>query len=75
MKKYTQINNLVTDSRNLLHKAYDRGYEQAKEDYKRPPTHWTVEYTEGGIQFICAACKRPAIASYLYCPNCGSKTE
>lgn len=71
-KKYTQVNNLVTQSRENLHKAYDRGYEQAKKDYKRPPTHWIAESKEGEIQFRCYQCGKYAIAAYLFCPNCGS---
>ena len=74
-RKYTQLNNLVTDSRNALHAAYDRGYEQGKKDYQRPPTTFTPEPHEGGIQFRCKQCKRLAIAFYPYCPYCGSKVE
>ena len=74
-KKYTQINNLVTDSRENLHKAYDRGYEQAKKDYKTPTTKLTPEPCEGGIQFRCKTCKRLTIACYPYCPYCGGKVE
>ena len=70
-KKYTQLNNLVTQSRENLHKAYDRGYAQAKEDYKRPMTEWIPEAYEGGVQFRCKQCKRMSIAAYLYCPHCG----
>lgn len=70
-KKYTQLNNLVTESKENLHKAYDRGYAQAKEDYKRTKTSWAIEPCEGGIQFKCEKCKRYSIAAYLYCPHCG----
>ena len=71
-KKYTQINNLVTASRENLHKAYDRGYEQAKKEYKRNLLHWKPECTEGGVQFRCDICNQPSIAAYLFCPNCGN---
>ena len=74
-KKYRQINNLITESKENLHKAYDRGYAQAKEDYKRPLTTWTADPHESGMQFICSVCKKPAIAAYLYCPNCGSRRK
>ena len=73
-KKYTQINNLVSDTKENLHKAYDRGYEQGKEDYKRPQTTWTPEPGEKGMQFRCNRCNKPTIAAYLYCPNCGSRS-
>lgn len=74
-RKYTQINNLVTDSRENLHKAYDRGYEQAKKEYAVQPTNFKPEPHEGGIQFRCEKCKRLAIAFYPYCPYCGKKVE
>ena len=74
-RKYTQINNLVSDSRNNLHKAYDRGYEQAKKDYQKQPTQLISEYREGGLQFRCKQCAERMIAHYRYCPYCGRIVE
>lgn len=70
-RKYTQINNLVSDSRSNLHKAYDRGYDQAKKDYQPELTQLKVEPSEGGLQFRCIKCNRLLIAHYPYCPYCG----
>jgi len=74
-RKYTQINNLVSDSRDNLHKAYDRGYEQAKKDYQPGLTQLKCEPGEGGLQFKCIKCSRLLIAHYPYCPYCGRIVE
>lgn len=74
-RKYTQINNLVSDSRSNLHKAYDRGYDQAKKDYQPGLTQLKVEPSEGGLQFRCIKCNRLLIAHYPYCPYCGRIVE
>lgn len=74
MKTYRQCNALMGKVRDQLYKAYDKGYEQGKTDFKRADGKWDVENLGAkGMWYRCSNCKRYAIAGYMFCPQCGSK--
>ena len=75
MKNYRQVNNDVRDATLAIRSAYDRGYEQGKNDYARLDTYWIPFPSDRGMQFRCAVCANLAIAAYTFCPNCGRKWE
>lgn len=69
-KNYKSLNNEVHDMHLALERAYDRGYEQAKEDYSKPLSHWSFIYASNG-EYECDNCKKRSLAPYIYCPICG----
>lgn len=72
-KKYKSLNRESHDCSLILQRAYDRGYEQAETDYKKPEISWVPTPCKYGNQFRCTGCGKLAIAIYRYCPNCGCK--
>ena len=71
MKKHRVLVKETHEVSLILQRAYERGYEQGKIEYKRQPTKLIPEYVEGCMQFRCENCKRATIANYMFCPNCG----
>lgn len=71
-KNYRQCNQLITDMRDIIHRAYSRGYEQAKVDYKRNNEQWIKQTGGTYISYICSGCKSKAVAQYCFCPHCGA---
>lgn len=73
-KVYRQCNGLMGKVRDQLYRAYDKGYEQGKTDFKRADGEWSKEALGvKGLWYRCSNCQRYAIADYLYCPQCGSR--
>lgn len=71
-KNYRSCNRLVGDARDAVHAAYDRGYQQAKTDYKRNNNEWIPTPNEKFISYKCSGCQSLSIAKYSFCPHCGS---
>lgn len=72
-KNYRQCNPLMKKMHDAIWSAYDKGYEQAKTDFKRQDGKWTKEALGvKGIWYRCSNCEKYAIADYLFCPQCGS---
>ena len=72
-KNYRQCNLLMKKMHDAIWSAYDKGYEQAKTDFKRQDGKWTKEALGvKGIWYRCSNCQKYAIADYLFCPQCGS---
>ncbi len=72
-KNYRQLIPEVHDMHVALEKAYDRGYEQARIDYERPPGQWMMVAGETGAQYKCLNCKSLSVSAANYCQWCGVK--
>lgn len=72
MKNYRQCNRLVGACREAIQQAYDKGYEQAKTDFKRRDGKWIPVDTPLGRQWKCDGCNSIEVGMYLFCPTCGS---
>lgn len=72
MRNYRQLNKLMSDMREIIRFAYDKGYNQGKTDFKRNDGHWITVTGRNFVQFRCNNCKEMAITDYLFCPFCGS---
>ena len=72
-KNYRSLNNEIHDTTTAIRSAYDRGYEQGKNDYARLDTQWFPWPVAGYMQYKCSACNKLAIAAYTFCPNCGRR--
>ena len=73
MKHYRNLNGCVSKMHRVIYDAYDKGYQQGRQDYERTKGEWTKEALGvKGIWYRCGNCQRYAIADYLFCPHCGS---
>lgn len=71
MSYYRNLNGVIKQSTDAIHKAYDNGYKQAQLDLQKIPTMFIPEQTKQGIRFRCKDCRETSIAYYPYCPWCG----
>ena len=71
-KTYRQCNGMMGKIRDQVYKAYDKGYEQGKTDYRRLQGTWKQAIGVKGMWYKCSNCKGLAIAYYAFCPLCGS---
>ena len=72
MKHYRNLNGCVSRMHRVIYEAYDKGYEQAKKDFKREQCSWETVPQQRYTGFRCDNCKNYAIAKYTFCPHCGS---
>lgn len=79
MKSYKQLNRIIGDIRDAVHRAYDLGYDKGK-NYSSEK----IKFLEGertttiipkpssiGLQFRCQKCHETMVAQYPFCPWCG----
>lgn len=74
-KHYRCLNNESHKCMMALRAAYDRGYEQAKSDYKRRDGYWTLKLVASGGEYECSECKKHSMAPGFFCQICGSKMD
>lgn len=72
MKNYRNLNGVVSKMHRVVYEAYDKGYAQAKKDYKRADGSWKKTHEASFVSYQCSNCQSLVIAEYLYCPHCGS---
>ena len=72
-KDYRSLKFEKRDCFALLQKAYDRGYEQGKKDFKPADGYWSLIVTNIGAMYKCSKCKKHDIAPESFCCHCGTK--
>lgn len=70
-KNYRSLTCEVHDMHLTLERAYDRGYEQAKEDYSKELGEWSFVTNFDIGEYVCSACHWRAFAPTMFCPGCG----
>ena len=72
MKHYRNLNGCVSKMHRVLYDAYDKGYAQGKTDFKRNKGEWSKAPANRYMGYLCSNCNHVCIASYPFCPYCGS---
>lgn len=74
-KNYRSLTCEVHDMHLALESAYNRGYEQAREDYSKELGNWSFITSSDIGEYECSVCNRRAFAPHKFCPNCGSSMD